>query len=208
MIDKTCALLGLPPFAVKVVSKLRRFEECASDGEGADIGREWFDILTQLGLLKRVQRSPGLWEMTKEGEDLLCAPVPSAGGEVLRYSESCDGIDADENGDYCHYTHVTRLQADVELLHKSNEEYSGAAVQNGMECDRLLSELTNVRELLKGSYSKFKYIAEGGSFYQSTAAEGMRLIHKAYQSAPAAKGGSHTACGYDCSACATGKAKP
>ena len=45
------------PFADKVISKLQRFVECADDGQGADIGRHWFNILTQLGLLNRVQRS-------------------------------------------------------------------------------------------------------------------------------------------------------
>lgn len=60
-----------PPFAQKIISKLRRYEECTSDSQGADIGREWFDVLTQLGLLARVQRSPALWEMTQQGEDLL-----------------------------------------------------------------------------------------------------------------------------------------
>ncbi|QZI68714.1 hypothetical protein K5F93_20235 [Pseudomonas protegens] len=59
------------PFAEKVLSKLRRFEECMDDGQGADIGRDWFDVLTRLGLLNRVQRSPGLWEITQQGEDLL-----------------------------------------------------------------------------------------------------------------------------------------
>ena len=48
----------LPAFAQKVIRKLRRFEECTSDGQGADIGPHWFDLLTQLGLLSRVQRSP------------------------------------------------------------------------------------------------------------------------------------------------------
>ena len=59
------------PFADKVISKLQRFVECTDDGQGADIGRHWFDILTHLGLLNRVQRSPGLWEMTQQGEDCL-----------------------------------------------------------------------------------------------------------------------------------------
>jgi hypothetical protein len=61
----------LPPFAQRVICKLRRFEECTSDGQGADIGRHWFDLLTQLGLLNRVQHSPALWEITQQGEDLL-----------------------------------------------------------------------------------------------------------------------------------------
>lgn len=68
----------LPPFAQKVIRKLERFQECADDGQGADIGRHWFDLLTQLGLLNRVQRSPALWEITQQGEELLAAPVSEA----------------------------------------------------------------------------------------------------------------------------------
>lgn len=59
------------PFAEKVLSKLRRTQACFEDGQGTDIGREWLDVLTRLGLLNRVQRSPGLWEITQQGEDLL-----------------------------------------------------------------------------------------------------------------------------------------
>lgn len=59
------------PFADKVIRKLQRFHECMDDGQGADIGRHWFDLLTQLGLLNRVQRSPALWEITQQGEDCL-----------------------------------------------------------------------------------------------------------------------------------------
>ncbi|HED8777278.1 TPA: hypothetical protein R6G39_005232 [Pseudomonas aeruginosa] len=67
---------ALPPFAEKVLAKLRRFYDCASDFEsgGVDIGRHWLDLLTQLGLLNRVQRSPALWEISQQGEDLLGAP--------------------------------------------------------------------------------------------------------------------------------------
>ncbi|EPO5559719.1 TPA: hypothetical protein ACGBFZ_003550 [Pseudomonas aeruginosa] len=70
---------ALPPFAEKVLAKLRRFYDCASDFEsgGVDIGRHWFDLLTQLGLLNRVQRSPALWEISQQGEDLLGMPQPS-----------------------------------------------------------------------------------------------------------------------------------
>lgn len=60
-------LAGLPPFANLVIRKLQRFDECAGDGQGADIGAQWFDVLTQLGLLKRVQRSPALWQITEQG---------------------------------------------------------------------------------------------------------------------------------------------
>ncbi|HCF7194750.1 TPA: hypothetical protein NIJ32_002215 [Pseudomonas aeruginosa] len=71
----------LPPFAEKVLTKLRRFYDCAEDFEsgGVDIGRHWLDLLTQLGLLNRVQRSPALWEISQHGEDLLEAPVAQAG---------------------------------------------------------------------------------------------------------------------------------
>ncbi|HBO1538481.1 TPA: hypothetical protein L4S95_004796 [Pseudomonas aeruginosa] len=64
---------ALPPFAEKVLAKLRRFYDCAEDFEsgGVDIGRHWLDLLTQLGLLNRVQRSPALWEISQQGEDLL-----------------------------------------------------------------------------------------------------------------------------------------
>ncbi|MEV1967261.1 hypothetical protein ABZR56_12415 [Pseudomonas aeruginosa] len=70
---------ALPPFAEKVLAKLRRFYDCASDFEsgGVDIGRRWLDLLTQLGLLNRVQRSPALWEISQQGEDLLGMPQPS-----------------------------------------------------------------------------------------------------------------------------------
>lgn len=72
----------LPPFAQKVICKLKRFEECAEDSGsgGVDIGRHWLDLLTQLGLLSRVQRSPGMWEISQQGEDLLAA-APSAGSQ-------------------------------------------------------------------------------------------------------------------------------
>ncbi|WP_199797941.1 hypothetical protein [Pseudomonas aeruginosa] len=63
-----------------MLAKLRRFYDCASDFEsgGVDIGRHWLDLLTQLGLLNRVQRSPAFWEISQQGEDLLEAPVAQA----------------------------------------------------------------------------------------------------------------------------------
>ena len=69
--QKLTVATAMHPFAEKVIRKLERFQECADDGQGADIGRHWFDLLTQLGLLNRVQRSPALWEMTQQGEDAL-----------------------------------------------------------------------------------------------------------------------------------------
>ncbi|WP_185868239.1 hypothetical protein [Pseudomonas aeruginosa] len=70
---------ALPPFAEKVLAKLRRFYDCAEDFEsgGVDIGRHWLDLLTQLGLLNRVQRSPAFWEISQQGDDLLGMPQPS-----------------------------------------------------------------------------------------------------------------------------------
>ncbi|HGE2125604.1 hypothetical protein [Pseudomonas aeruginosa] len=75
---------ALPPFAEKVLAKLRRFYDCAEDFEsgGVDIGRHWLDLLTQLGLLNRVQRSPALWEISQQGEDLLGMPQPSPAPEL------------------------------------------------------------------------------------------------------------------------------
>ncbi|WP_395605281.1 hypothetical protein [Pseudomonas sp. B16120] len=69
--QKLAVAAAMHPFAEKVIRKLERFQECADDGQGADIGRHWFDLLTQLGLLNRVQRSPALWEMSQQGEDAL-----------------------------------------------------------------------------------------------------------------------------------------
>lgn len=70
----------LPPFALKVIEKLQRFFDCAEDFEsgGVDIGRDWLDTLTHLGLLERVQRSPALWQITEDGDALLAAPTPPA----------------------------------------------------------------------------------------------------------------------------------
>ncbi len=88
----------LPPFAEKVLAKLRRFEECASDFDsgGVDIGRHWLDLLTQLGLLNRVQRSPALWEISQQGEDLLEAPGAQAGRVPAGFTlvPEHDGVDA------------------------------------------------------------------------------------------------------------------
>lgn len=54
-----------------IVEKLSRFAECAEDGEDVDIGRDWLDALTTMGLLARVQRSPARWEMTEAGDFLV-----------------------------------------------------------------------------------------------------------------------------------------
>lgn len=60
-----------PEFVKTITAKLQRFLDCAEDGQGADIGREWFDVLTKLGLLRRIQRSPAWWEVTEQGDALL-----------------------------------------------------------------------------------------------------------------------------------------
>ncbi|MCI1052826.1 hypothetical protein MOQ19_04825 [Stenotrophomonas maltophilia] len=64
---------SIPSELAPVVAALNRFDECAEDcdSEGCDIGRDWFDALTTIGLLKRTQRSPAVWTMTAEGERLL-----------------------------------------------------------------------------------------------------------------------------------------
>lgn len=90
----------LPPFAEKVLAKLRRFYDCASDFEsgGVDIGRRWLDLLTQLGLLNRIQRSPALWEISQQGEDLLGAPQhfpAQAEAERPEVAARVDGTDED-----------------------------------------------------------------------------------------------------------------
>jgi hypothetical protein len=61
----------LPAFAEKVICELKRVEACFSDGQATDVGRHWLDLLTQLGLLIRQQRSPAMWEISQQGEDLL-----------------------------------------------------------------------------------------------------------------------------------------
>lgn len=61
----------MPEFGKRVLKKLRRFRDCAEDGQGADIGKKWFEALVHLGLLQRTQRSPAMWDITSEGDQLL-----------------------------------------------------------------------------------------------------------------------------------------
>ncbi|HHN0727766.1 TPA: hypothetical protein ACRMF9_006565, partial [Pseudomonas aeruginosa] len=91
---------ALPPFAEKVLAKLRRFYDCASDFEsgGVDIGRHWLDLLTQLGLLNRVQRSPAFWEISQQGEDLLEAPVAQAQHSVPDHAELLQALERTHAG--------------------------------------------------------------------------------------------------------------
>lgn len=61
--------------ADKILANLIRFADCAEDFEagGVDIGRDWLDTLTHLGLLERVQRSPALWQATDEADAIIDA---------------------------------------------------------------------------------------------------------------------------------------
>lgn len=77
-----------------VREKLARFEECAADDEGCDIGREWFDALTTIGLLARTQRSPAMWSMTPAGEAMLAQQVQADAGAVLVSRADLEAIDA------------------------------------------------------------------------------------------------------------------
>ncbi|MGO4154376.1 hypothetical protein [Cupriavidus sp. YAF13] len=72
-----------PAALTAIREKLARFEECAGDDEGCDIGRRWFDALTTIGLLSRTQRSPATWSLTPTGEALLAvSPADPTGAEA------------------------------------------------------------------------------------------------------------------------------
>ncbi|MER0550534.1 hypothetical protein AAA536_20060 [Pseudomonas aeruginosa] len=119
---------ALPPFAEKVLAKLRRFYDCASDFEsgGVDIGRHWLDLLTQLGLLNRVQRSPALWEISQQGEDLLGMPQPSPAQAKQAERPEVVGYRSKESG--------MVYEQDYGL--KNPEALTTVA-----ECDRIVGEL-------------------------------------------------------------------
>lgn len=59
------------PFVEAILADLRRFKECVEDNQDVDLARDRFDLLVQLGLLERVQRSPARWMMTQAGEDAI-----------------------------------------------------------------------------------------------------------------------------------------
>ncbi len=59
------------PFVKLVMEKLRRVETCFSDGQPTDVGKTWLDLLTQLGLLARVCRSPARWIVSDQGRDAI-----------------------------------------------------------------------------------------------------------------------------------------
>lgn len=67
----------VPHALIGILKVMRRFNECAEDGEDVNLSPEWFDALTTIGLLVRVQRSPARWEMTDAGRYLLDLPAPT-----------------------------------------------------------------------------------------------------------------------------------
>ncbi|WGX57860.1 hypothetical protein P7I93_13310 [Pseudomonas aeruginosa] len=94
-----------------MLAKLRRFYDCAEDFEsgGVDIGRHWLDLLTQLGLLNRVQRSPALWEISQQGEDLLGTPHPSPAQAEQAEAERPEVVDFNP---YRYHAEKIRQRAD------------------------------------------------------------------------------------------------
>ncbi|HHM7617510.1 TPA: hypothetical protein ACRNOG_003320 [Pseudomonas aeruginosa] len=94
-----------------MLAKLRRFYDCAEDFEsgGVDIGRHWLDLLTQLGLLNRVQRSPALWEISQQGEDLLGTPHPSPAQAEKAEAERQEVVDFNP---YRYHAEKIRQRAD------------------------------------------------------------------------------------------------
>lgn len=75
------------PFVEEILADLRRFKECVEDGQDVDLGRDRFDLLTQLGLLNRTQHSPARWMMTQAGEDATTQPTA---GEPVAYAAFAD----------------------------------------------------------------------------------------------------------------------
>ena len=71
------------PFLEEILADLRRFKECVEDNQDVDLDRDRFDLLTKLGLLERVQRSPARWMMTQAGEDAIAQPA--AGEPVYQW---------------------------------------------------------------------------------------------------------------------------
>lgn len=68
------------PFVEEILADLRRFKECAEDDNDVYMERSRFDLLVQLGLLERIQRSPARWMMTQAGEDAIAL---AAAGEPV-----------------------------------------------------------------------------------------------------------------------------
>lgn len=92
------------PFVEEILADLRRFAECVEDNNDVNLERSRFDLLVQLGLLERVQRSPARWMMTQAGEDAIAPPAAAHGGitaEVLApFLAVADSYDPAEDDAY------------------------------------------------------------------------------------------------------------
>lgn len=77
----------LPPFAEQVLGKLRRVDECFSEGVDADVDRVWFDLLTDLQLLAVAGRHR--WVITQQGRDALAAPIAQTAPQPERWQAAC-----------------------------------------------------------------------------------------------------------------------
>lgn len=58
----------IPEFADEVISKLKRVKENFDDGQDTDVGKDWLDALTTIGLLSY---SKGRYEITQTGEYVI-----------------------------------------------------------------------------------------------------------------------------------------
>ncbi|VFS86750.1 Uncharacterised protein [Pseudomonas aeruginosa] len=182
------ALAALPPFAEKVLAKLHRFYDCVSDFEsgGVDIGRHWLDLLTQLGLLNRVQRSPALWEITQQGEDLLGTSQPSPAPELAergtqhRYStteQTCRhdfaGVWWNDNGEtktgrecrHCGFFVADVTKAQAEQAEAERLDWSSALLDVAVLQEALTSRDSDERmknmdagEVIRRAFGKLKEI--------------------------------------------------
>lgn len=68
-----------------VMGKLLRAHDNFDDDEDTDIGREWLDALTLLGLMRKVRR--GLWEITEAGEAAVRAAIEPSEEQVRRVTD-------------------------------------------------------------------------------------------------------------------------
>lgn len=68
-----------------VLSKLIRAYENFDDDEDTDIGREWLNALTLMGLLRKIKR--GRWEITEEGDVAVRAILEPTEESVQRVTE-------------------------------------------------------------------------------------------------------------------------
>lgn len=109
---------AVPDFARRVIKKLERVHACFTDGQDADIGKDWFDVLTKLGLLDRVQRSPALWQISDVGDALLdqIAAPHTVSGEQKTAFDAEWLVKILDSGEW----RLTRFQYDKSLTHEAN----------------------------------------------------------------------------------------